>query len=249
MDLAREVFFEHHPIPMWIYDSETLGILAVNHAAVVSYGYARDEFLRLTVADLCPPEDVPSLVQIVKSSATGLMHAGVWRHRLKSGEFIHVNIVSHSVDYEGRPARIVTAHDVSRLVELEREKAVLLERERDERRHAESAAERFRRLFEAAPGAYLVLAPRTREIVAASDAYLSATMRRREEIVGRQLFDAFPADPVEPGADGITKLRESLDRVERSGEPDVMAIQRYPIPRPASEGASSNVTGVRSTRR
>ena len=236
MDLAREVFFELHPIPMWIYDSESLGILAVNQAAVASYGYTHDEFRRLTIADLRPPEDVPSLVQVVRSSGAGLKHAGVWRHRLKSGELIHVNITSHSLEYEGRPARIVTAHDITRLVELEREKVTLLERERQERQRAESAADRFRRLFESAPGAYLVLAPRHWEIVAASDAYLSATMRRREDIVGRQLFDAFPDDPADPAADGATKLRESLERVEQTGEPDVMAIQRYPIPRPASEG-------------
>jgi PAS domain S-box-containing protein len=236
MNLAREMFFESHPIPMWIYDGDSLGILEVNSAAMASYGYTRDEFLRLTIADLRPAEDVPALVETVRANKPGLNHAGVWRHRRKSGEIIHVNVTSHSLEHNGRRARLVTAHDVTRLVALEREQAARLERERETRERAESAAERFRMLFEAAPGAFLVLSPGSWEIVAASDAYLDATMRRREDIVGRHLFDAFPPDPSDPDAEGVRSLRDSLLRVERSGEPDVMAVQRYPIPLPPEQG-------------
>jgi PAS domain-containing protein len=59
----------------------------------------------------------------------------------------------------------------------------------------------FRAMFEAAPGLYLVLDPELR-IVAASDAYLDATMTRREEIVGRPIFDVFPDNPEDPEATG-----------------------------------------------
>ena len=52
----------------------------------------------------------------------------------------------------------------------------------------------FRVLFESAPGLYLVLTDQFR-IAAASDAYLRATMTRREDLVGRSIFDAFPANP------------------------------------------------------
>ena len=74
----------------------------------------------------------------------------------------------------------------------------------------------FRALFEAAPGLYLVLDPELR-IVAASDAYLDATMTRREEIVGRDLFDVFPDNPDDPGADGVSNLAASLERVASAG--------------------------------
>jgi PAS domain-containing protein len=59
----------------------------------------------------------------------------------------------------------------------------------------------FRRLFESAPGLYLILAPDL-TIVAVSDAYLAATMTQREAIVGRALFEVFPDNPDDPSADG-----------------------------------------------
>ena len=65
----------------------------------------------------------------------------------------------------------------------------------------------FRVLFEAAPGLYLILSTDF-TIVGASDAYLAATMTRREEIVGRELFDVFPDNPDDPGATGTRNLQE-----------------------------------------
>jgi two-component system, sensor histidine kinase len=93
----------------------------------------------------------------------------------------------------------------------------------------------FRALFEAAPGAVLVLRPDF-TIVAASDAYLSATMTRRDQLVGRGIFDAFPDNPDDPGATGVRNLRASLMRVREQGIADTMAVQKYDIRRPESEG-------------
>ncbi|TAM45675.1 MAG: hypothetical protein EPN55_07660 [Gammaproteobacteria bacterium] len=89
----------------------------------------------------------------------------------------------------------------------------------------------FENLFESLPGLYLVLAPDFK-IVAVSDAYLKATMTKREEIVGRYLFDVFPDNPDDPGATGTANLRASLDRVRRTAAADTMAIQKYDIRRP-----------------
>jgi signal transduction histidine kinase/CheY-like chemotaxis protein len=93
----------------------------------------------------------------------------------------------------------------------------------------------FRALFEAAPGLYLVLDPELR-IVAASDAYLDATMTRREEIAGRAIFDVFPDNPEDPEATGVSNLSASLELVRRRRVPDTMAIQKYDIRRPEDEG-------------
>lgn len=93
----------------------------------------------------------------------------------------------------------------------------------------------FRALFHAAPASYLVLDPEL-AIVAASDAYLRATMTERDAIVGRQVFDVFPANPDAPQATGVQQLRSSLDRVLREQVTDVMATQKYDIRRPESEG-------------
>jgi PAS domain S-box-containing protein len=93
----------------------------------------------------------------------------------------------------------------------------------------------FRALFESAPGLFLVLKPDF-TIVAVSDAYLRATMTRREDIVGRGLFEVFPDNPDDPAATGVRNLRASLLRVRDRRVADTMAVQKYDIRRPDSEG-------------
>ena len=98
----------------------------------------------------------------------------------------------------------------------------------------------FQRIFESAPSCYLVLAPGL-TILAASDAYLSATMTRREEILGRGLFEVFPDDPDDPEATGECQLRTSLERVIRDKIRDTMAVQKYDIRRPRAQGGGFEV--------
>jgi signal transduction histidine kinase len=93
----------------------------------------------------------------------------------------------------------------------------------------------FQVLFESAPGLYLVLTPELK-IVAMSDAYLRATMTEREKILGRGVFEVFPDNPDDPTATGVSNLRASLERVIRNKVVDAMAVQKYDIQRPESEG-------------
>jgi len=98
----------------------------------------------------------------------------------------------------------------------------------------------FRALFEAAPNLYLVLSPDL-IIVAASDAYCRATLTERNRIIGRHLFDVFPDNPDDPAATGVNNLRASLVRVLQFRRPDAMAVQKYDIRRPDSEGGGFEV--------
>ena len=98
----------------------------------------------------------------------------------------------------------------------------------------------FRSLFESAPGCYLVLDPEL-VIVAVSDAYLHATMTRREDILGRGLFEVFPDNPDDPDATGVGNLRASLDRVRHGRVSDTMAVQKYDIRRPEAEGGGFEI--------
>jgi signal transduction histidine kinase/ActR/RegA family two-component response regulator len=98
----------------------------------------------------------------------------------------------------------------------------------------------FRSLFESAPGLYLVLDPELR-IVAASDAYLAATMTVREGILGRPIFEVFPDNPEDPAATGVANLRASLDRVRQRRVADTMAVQKYDVARPAAAGGGFEV--------
>ena len=98
-----------------------------------------------------------------------------------------------------------------------------------------SQAPDFQTLFQCVPGLYLVLSPDF-TIVAVSDAYLRATMTKREEILGRGIFEVFPDNPNDPTATGVRNLRASLERVLRDKIPDTMAMQKYDIRKPQSEG-------------
>ena len=90
-------------------------------------------------------------------------------------------------------------------------------------------------VFNALPGACLLLAPNL-QIVAASDAYLAATLTRRDQLLGSYLFDAFPDNPQAPEADGVRNLRASLAQVLATGQPHTMARQHYDVPDPTAPG-------------
>ncbi|MEX2454673.1 MAG: PAS domain S-box protein, partial [Rhodospirillaceae bacterium] len=116
---SYQQLFDSNPQPMWIYDLESLAILKVNNAAVQCYGYSRDEFRRLTISDIRPAEDVPALRENVSRVTEGLDRAGIWRHRHKDGRIVSVEITSHSLEFDGRPAELVMAVDVTERVEAD----------------------------------------------------------------------------------------------------------------------------------
>jgi serine phosphatase RsbU (regulator of sigma subunit) len=91
-------------------------------------------------------------------------------------------------------------------------------------------------LFAATPTPYLVLNPGL-VIAEVNQAYLDATLRTREDLLGRHIFDAFPDNPADPLADGVRNLHASLRRVLASCEPDTMALQKYDIPITGRPGA------------
>ncbi len=93
----------------------------------------------------------------------------------------------------------------------------------------------FRRLFESLPDLYLILNTNF-EIVAVSDAYTCATLTRRQDILGKGIFQVFPDNPHDHAAEGVRNLRASLQRVLQSGKPDTMPVQKYDIPGPDGEG-------------
>lgn len=122
--------FDRNPLPMWIYDLQTLAFLAVNDAAIESYGYSRDEFLGMTIADIRPAEDVGALRHNVAAVQDSLDRAGIWRHLKKDRTLIHVEITSYPIDFLDQRAELVIAYDVSQQVADEYDLGRLLALER-----------------------------------------------------------------------------------------------------------------------
>jgi PAS domain S-box-containing protein len=106
------LLFQSNPLPMWIYDRETLAFLAVNNAAVQHYGYSREEFLRMTLKEIRRPEDIPWLLEQVAQIKPGLNSASA-RHLKNDGTLMSVEIVSHTIQFSGRQAELVLAMDVA----------------------------------------------------------------------------------------------------------------------------------------
>jgi PAS domain S-box-containing protein len=119
--------FDNNPHPTWVFDRETLRFLAVNAAAVRKYGHSRDEFLAMTLKDIRPPEDIPALLETVKSLGDESESSGAWRHRLKDGTLIDTENTSYAMTFLGRLARAVVAVDVTQRKRDEAEKREIMD--------------------------------------------------------------------------------------------------------------------------
>ncbi len=151
------LLFEANPMPMWLYDRETLRFLAVNDAMIDLYGFTREELLTMTIKEIRPPEDVPRLVVANQQQESGIVHAGVWRHRRKDGRLLLVEITYRGMEFQGRPGRLVLANDVT-----ERNAAAEARRESDSR---------FQQLAESIPQVFWLTDPEKNAMLYVSPAY------------------------------------------------------------------------------
>lgn len=139
---AYYYLFEENPLPVWIYDPETLRIQDVNHAATRLYGYTREEFVRLTLVDIRPPEDVPQMLQVVRGPRESSHVTGEYRHQVKNGRIIDVIVTSHDIVHHGRPARFVLAQDITERKRTETANRALIEQVQKERHRLDSLLSR-----------------------------------------------------------------------------------------------------------
>jgi PAS domain S-box-containing protein len=198
------LLFDSNPHPVWVYDLQTLGILDVNHSAVLNYGYSREEFLSLTIKDIRPPEDVPALLESTVKAPPDVEAAGIWRHCKKDGTLIDVEITSHPLVYGGKNARLVVATDVTT-----RKKAEEALRQSEER---------FRLLVsEVADYAILMLDPEGR--IASWNAGAERIKGyKANEIIGQHFSRFYPTEDVEAGKPAYElKVASERGRYEEEG--------------------------------
>ena len=107
------LLFQSNPLPMWVFDAETLAFLAVNDAAVRHYGYSREEFLSMTVVDTRPPDTTTAYIAVLEQAPAPVAYFGRWMHCKKDGTRIDVDTTSSPIVFVGRPARLVAVQDVT----------------------------------------------------------------------------------------------------------------------------------------
>jgi PAS domain S-box-containing protein len=117
----QELYFTRNPNPMWFYDVDTYAFREVNEAAVQKYGWSREEFLRMTIRDIRPVEDLGRLMKVTSRVPHGLERSQGWHHRARDGRIFDVEIIKYPVTYDGRPCELVLVLDVSDRVRAERE--------------------------------------------------------------------------------------------------------------------------------
>ncbi len=232
------MLFESNPTPMWVYDLATLRFLAVNDIAVQHYGYTRDEFLAMTIKDIRPPEYVDALVASVREPRDEISHSGTWRHRTKDGRLVDVEIVSHTLTWNGHPAVLVMASDVTR---RKQDEAALV-----------AAEARFRSLVEQSfTGIYILQGPR---FVYVNPRFAEMHGYTTDEI----LSSVSPMDLIAPedrdaAAENIRRglsgepiaIRHSVHALRKDGTRISVGIQAGPIEyegRPAIIGSILDVT-------
>ncbi len=112
-DRNFQILFSGNPHPMFIWDLETLCFLDVNEAAVQQYGYSREEFLQMSVTDIRPAEEIPRLLETLKTIGDGLTFEGYWQHRRKNGEVFETEITTQGIPFSGRRGILAMAQDIS----------------------------------------------------------------------------------------------------------------------------------------
>lgn len=114
------LLFDRNPMPFWVFDLESLRFLEVNDAAVRHYGYSREEFLAMTILDIRPPRDSVDVLQSLSEPAP-TPEGELWKHVKKDGSVIDVQVRTDTISYNGRPAKLALAEDISETLAYERE--------------------------------------------------------------------------------------------------------------------------------
>ncbi|MET0333801.1 MAG: PAS domain-containing protein [Rhizobacter sp.] len=208
-----EQLFTLSPHPMFVYDTGTLRFLAVNGAMQKRYGHAREDLLKMTLADIRPPEEVAAMQAMTREvrNTQSVELPGVWRHRRKDGSVFPARISGHNLTYRGRAARLVQVIDVSAEAALQAEREQMIAKLQHSREWLATAINAGRiALWERDLVARtMVLGGRWAEVIGTtSKAFGPVTVERFEELChpddlprAAARFKAYVLDPSEPYSD------------------------------------------------
>ena len=200
-----QLLFEHSPLPMWVYDVQSLRFLTVNDAAVADYGYSRDEFLAMTIRDIRPPDELQNLDANLAEPRQARQRSGPWKHRRKDGTLRQVEILSHELDFSGDAARLVVVNDITERLRAESERLHAEQAQREgERQLAALVASLDDIVFEFdAGGTYRHAWARDESLLA----------RPRAELIGHSLVEVLGEQAGRP-------FTSACQRVITTGQPE-----------------------------
>ena len=181
----RELF-ENNLLPAWIYDIETLAFLDVNRAACETYGYTREELLKMSVRDIRHPEDA-DFIEAAFCSGTA-NKSQTWRHRQRNGTIVNVELTAYQTDACGRRGRFVLMHHVTA-----RENALAALRE---------AESRFTAFMDNSPALAFIKDEHGRMLYV-NRAFEKIWKSKAEDCIGRLESEIFPGN------------KETSDRLDR----------------------------------
>ncbi|MDB5112723.1 MAG: domain S-box-containing protein [Mucilaginibacter sp.] len=107
--------FHLSPLPMMVFDLDTLQFLDVNEATINLYGYTRGEFLSMTLKDIKPAEDIPEMERLLENDRLikKINSIGIHRHQKRDGNIINVDLQANFIEYKGKEAKVIIANDIT----------------------------------------------------------------------------------------------------------------------------------------
>lgn len=117
-----QTLFDGSPVPMWIFDRETLRFLAVNRAAVKHYGYSIQQFKQMTIKDIRPAFENERLQEHIVTKHYPHDNKDNWVHIKSNGEHITVSLTASNVYFKGRRCRLAVVNDITEMLQAQKKR-------------------------------------------------------------------------------------------------------------------------------
>jgi PAS domain S-box-containing protein len=219
------LLFENLPQPIWVHDIDTTAFLAVNDAAVRTYGYGPSEFLSMTTKELRARDFIPGLPADISAEEESVISSPSRRHQKKDGSIIYVEVSSHRLRFKGKDARLVIANDVT-------ERKLLDEEQKRMHASLRQSAIEWRQTFDAMHFPVLIvdLAGRINRLNQAAQQVAGIDS---EEILGQEICQLGAGQPWEKASELLSQIRDngtsSYAEVEDETTAKTWAITLYRI--------------------
>ncbi len=210
-DASFQLLFDSNPIPMLVYDLDTLSILAVNDAAVAHYGYGREQFMAMTAFDIRPVDDRRRFGEFLRNFQGTYEAEQTWRHQKADGTVFDVDVHARALDYRGHRASLIAVHDIT-----DRERAE--ERLRNSQKFLDA-------IIENVPAAILVkdVPIGTDDVEACRYSLVNRAFEKlfdvsRDQMIGKTVRDIYPkeqADAIIAENNETLHSNETLDLPDR----------------------------------